>query len=69
MKTIIATLALVLLTAGPTFAASSHTRHLQEGRDFYVPQYDPNGPAFTDIIGGHHLDLNPPNPSGGIPGA
>jgi len=63
MKTIIATLALVLLTAGP--ASAAHIRHHQEGRDFYapqstyVPQYDPNSPAFTDIFGGHHLDLNP----------
>jgi hypothetical protein len=40
MKTIIAALALVLLAAGPTFAASPHTRHLQEGRAsaYYVPQ-------------------------------
>ena len=39
MKTMIAALALVLLASGPTFAASSHTRHLRQGRDFYVPQY------------------------------
>ena len=38
MKTMIAALALVLLAAGPTFAAGSHTRHHEERRDFYVPQ-------------------------------
>jgi hypothetical protein len=32
MKAIIAALALVLFAVGPTFAAGSHTRHLQEGR-------------------------------------
>jgi len=59
MKTLIAALALLTLAASPVFAAR------------YVPQsaYDPNSPAFSDMIGGHHLDLNPPNPSGGIPGA
>jgi hypothetical protein len=67
MKTTIAALALVTLAAGPTFAASSHARHVR--RDFYLPQYDPNSLDFTDVIGGHHLDLNPPDPSGGIPGA
>lgn len=40
MKTIIIVLALVLLAAGPTFAANSHVRHLQEGRaSAYVPQF------------------------------
>jgi hypothetical protein len=39
MKTVIAALALVLIAAGPTFAASSHARHLYEGRSSaYVPQ-------------------------------
>jgi len=32
MKTVIAALALIVLAAGPTFAASSHARHLYEGR-------------------------------------
>jgi hypothetical protein len=37
MKTVIAALALVLVAAGPTFAASS--KHLREGRSgAYVPQ-------------------------------
>jgi hypothetical protein len=40
MKTMIAALAIVFLAAGPTFAAGSHTRHLQEGRaSAYVPQF------------------------------
>jgi hypothetical protein len=30
---------------------------------------DPNSLDFTDVIGGHHLDRNPPDPLGGIPGA
>lgn len=52
MKTIIAALALVLLVAGPTFAASSHARHqLKEGRssvsvpqssDYYGSGYSPS---------------------------
>jgi hypothetical protein len=67
MKTTIAALALVILAAGPTFAASCTQGTSQ--RDFYLPQYDPNSLDFTDVIGGHHLDLNPPDPSGGIPGA
>jgi hypothetical protein len=47
MKAIITALALVLFAAGPTFAAGSHTRHLQEGRvSAYVPQYGYVG--FTD---------------------
>jgi hypothetical protein len=32
MKTLITALALVLLAAGPPFAASSHTRHVRDGR-------------------------------------
>jgi hypothetical protein len=67
MKTMIAALALVLLAASPTFAAH---RHLQQGRDFYVPQstYDPQ-------VGYHYGmptapgEVNIPNPSGMIPGA
>jgi hypothetical protein len=47
MKAIITALALVLFAAGPTFAAGSHTRHLQEGRaSAYVPQYGYVG--YTD---------------------
>jgi hypothetical protein len=39
MKTVIAALALVLVAAGPTFAASSHAEHFREGRSgAYVPQ-------------------------------
>jgi hypothetical protein len=39
MKTVITALALALLSVGPTFAASSHARHLQEGRaSAYAPQ-------------------------------
>jgi hypothetical protein len=40
MKKMIAALALVLLAAGPTLAAGSHTRHLKEGRAsaYYVPR-------------------------------
>jgi hypothetical protein len=38
MKTIIAALTLVLLTAGPTFAASPYGWQLHEGRpNIYVP--------------------------------
>jgi hypothetical protein len=36
-KTMIAALALVLLAASPTLAASSHAKHVREGRDAYVP--------------------------------
>ena len=47
MKAIITALTLVLFAAGPTFAAGSHTRHLQEGRaSASVPQYGYVG--FTD---------------------
>jgi hypothetical protein len=39
MKTIIAALALVVVAASPTFATTSHARHLYEGRSSaYVPQ-------------------------------
>jgi hypothetical protein len=39
MKRVITALALVLLASGPTFAASSHAKHVQEGRaSAYVPQ-------------------------------
>jgi hypothetical protein len=38
MKTIVAAFVLVLLAAGPTFAAGYHTRNLEEGRySAYVP--------------------------------
>jgi hypothetical protein len=49
MKTVIAALALVLLAAGPTFAAGSHARHLYEGRSgAYVPQSSDyyGGPSY-----------------------
>jgi hypothetical protein len=46
MKTMIATLALVLLAAGPTFAASLHIRPLPEGPTF-VPQSGYYGGAAT----------------------
>jgi hypothetical protein len=36
MKTMITAVMLVLLAAGPTFAASSHTRHVQERRNSVV---------------------------------
>jgi hypothetical protein len=39
MKTMITTVVLVLIAAGPTFAARSHTRHVQERRtSVFVPQ-------------------------------
>jgi hypothetical protein len=49
MKTVIVTLALVLLAEGPTFAASSHSKRFQEGRNFYVPQstYVPQSGQFS----------------------
>jgi hypothetical protein len=77
MKTIVAALTLLSLAMGSTFAASSHTRHLQEGRDFYVPQsaYGPRS-GYYGINGYSRLrlptapgEVNIPNPSGGIPGA
>lgn len=52
MKTMIAALAIVFLAAGPTFAAGSHTRHLQEGRaSAYVPQFASYGGADTSREG------------------
>ena len=36
MKTMITAVMLVLMAAGPTFAASSHTRHVQERRNSVV---------------------------------
>ena len=36
MKAIITAVMLVLIAAGPTFAASSHTRHVQERRNSVV---------------------------------
>jgi hypothetical protein len=39
MKTVITALALALPSVGPTFVASSHASHLQEGRaSAYAPQ-------------------------------
>jgi hypothetical protein len=71
MKTIIAAFTLLSLAAGPTFAASSHTRHLQEGRDFYVPQsaYGPQSGYNRLRLPSAPGEVNIPNPSGGIPGA
>ena len=55
MKTMIAALALVFLAGGPTFAAGSHTRHLQEGRtSAYVPQFASYGVADTSREGMVH---------------
>jgi hypothetical protein len=55
MKAVIAALALVLLAAGPTFAAGSHTRHLHEGRaSAYVPQFASYGGADTSREGMIH---------------
>jgi hypothetical protein len=36
MKAMITAVMLVLIAAGPTFAASSHTRHVQERRNSVV---------------------------------
>ena len=36
MKMMITAVMLVLIAAGPTFAASSHTRHVQERRNSVV---------------------------------
>jgi|HubBroStandDraft_6_1064221.scaffolds.fasta_scaffold835060_2 predicted S18 family serine protease len=36
MKAIFTAVMLVLIAAGPTFAASSHTRHVQERRNSVV---------------------------------
>jgi hypothetical protein len=48
MKTMITTVVLALLAAGPTFAASSHTRYVQEGRNStFVPQPGQFGGADT----------------------
>jgi hypothetical protein len=57
MKAMIAALALVLLAAGPTFAAGSHTRHLQEGRaSAYVPQFGSYGVTDTSREGMIHAN-------------
>jgi hypothetical protein len=48
MKTMITAVVLVLVAAGPTFAASSHTRHVQERRtSVFVPQSGQFGGADT----------------------
>jgi len=70
MKTIIAALMLVLLAVGATFAASSHARHLHEGRNSYVPQFGYYGNWLRlPPVPEPNVERNPPNPSGGIPGA